>query len=158
LQNIVLPYFVTSIKLIAIFTLLLLVIKPKLIRRLASIKNIQENDDDLIRAFEKITNYFSTTDYYKDSNFMPANIAVDLGVRNELIRSSIKKLSDMSVPLYINSHRVEFACDLIKEGYLETYSMDAIAEKSGFSSQKNFNRVFKLIKSLTPSQYKDSFK
>jgi len=158
LQNIVLPYFVTSIKLIAIFTLLLLVIKPKLIRRLASIKNIQENDDDLIRVFEKITNYFSTTDYYKDSNFMTANIAVDLGVRNELIRSSIKKFSNMTVPLYINSHRVEFACELIKKGHLETYSMDAIAEKSGFSSQKNFNRVFKLIKSFTPSQYKDSCK
>ena len=158
LQNIVLPYFVTSIKLIAIFTLLLLVIKPKLIRRLAGIKNIQENDNDLIRVFEKITNYFSTTDHYKDPDFMPANIAVDLGIRNELIRSSIKKFSNMTVPLFINSHRVEFACELIKEGYLETYSMDASAEKSGFSSQKNFNRVFKLIKSLTPSQYKDSFK
>lgn len=158
LQNILLTYFVTTIKLIAIFTLLLLVIKPKLIRRLASIKDIKENDDHLFRVFEKITNYFSTTDYYKDSNFMPANIAVDIGVRNELIRSSIKKFSNMTVPLYINSHRVEFACELIKEGYLETYSMEAIAEKSGFSSQKNFNRVFKLIKSFTPSQYKDSCK
>ena len=60
----------------------------------------------------------------------------------------------MTVPLYINSRRVEFACELIKEGYLETYSMDAIAEKSGFSSQKKFNRVFKLIMSLTPTEYK----
>lgn len=158
LRNIIVPYSITIIKIIAIFTVLLLVIKPKLIKRLASIKDIQENDDDLIRVFEKITNYFSTTDYYKDSNFMPANIAVDIGVRNELIRSSIKKFSNMTVPLYINSHRVEFACELIKEGYLETYSMEAIAEKSGFSSQKNFNRVFKLIKSFTPSQYKDSCK
>ncbi len=32
--------------------------------------------------------------------------------------------------------------------------MDAIAGKSGFSSQKNFNRVFKIIKSCTPSEYK----
>jgi AraC-like DNA-binding protein len=153
LQNIELPYFITSIKLTAIFALLLLVIKPKLIKRLASIKNIEESDDDLIRVFEKITNYFNTSNHYKDPNFMPANIAVDLGLRNELIRNSIKKFTNMTVPLYINSHRVEFACKLINEGYLETYSMDAIAEKSGFSSQKNFNRVFKIIKSCTPSQY-----
>ena len=153
LQNVELPYFITSIKLIATFTLLLLVIKPKLIKRLASIKNIEESDDDLIRVFEKITNYFNTSNNYKDPNFMPANIAVDLGLRNELIRNSIKKFTNMTVPLYINSHRVEFACKLINEGYLETYSMDAIAEKSGFSSQKNFNRVFKIIKSCTPSQY-----
>lgn len=154
LQNIIIPYLETIIKLIAIFTLLILVIKPKLIRRLASIKNIEEGDDDLVRVFEKITDYFRTYNNYKDSNFVPANIAVDLGLSNELIRGSIKKFSNMTVPLYINSHRVEFACKLIREGYLKTYSMDAIAGKSGFNSQKNFNRVFKIIKSCTPSEYK----
>ena len=155
LQNIIIPYLITIIKLIAIFTLLILVIKPKLIRRLASIKNMEQSDDDLVRVFDEITNYFRDFNKYKDSNFVPANIAVDLGLRNELIRSSIKKFSNMTVPLYINSHRVAFACKLIREGYLKTYSMDAIAEKSGFSSQKNFNRVFKLIKSCTPSEYKN---
>ena len=155
LQNIIIPHLITIIKLIAIFTLLILVIKPKLIRRLASIKNMEEGDDDLVKVFEEITDYFTTYNKYKDSNFVPANIAVDLGLRNELIRSSIKKFSNMTVPLYINSHRVEFACKLIREGYLKTYSMDAIAEKSGFSSQKNFNRVFKLIKTCTPSEYKN---
>ena len=158
LQNIEFPYLIIAIKLIAIFTLLLLVIKPKLIRRLASIKNIEKGDDDLINVFEEITNYFITTSNYRDSNFMPANLAVDLGIRNELIRKSIKNFSNKTVPLYINSHRVEFSCKLINEGYLENYSMDALAEKSGFSSQKNFNRVFKIIKSCTPSQYKDSCK
>ena len=154
LRNIMVPYSITIIKLIAIFTLLILVIKPKLIRKLASIKNMEESDDDLARVFDEITNYFRTYNKYKDPDFVPANIAVDLGLRNELIRSSIKKFSNMTVPLYINSHRVEFACKLIREGYLNTYSMDAIAEKSGFSSQKNFNRVFKIIKSCTPSEYK----
>ena len=155
LRNIMVPYSITIIKLIAIFTLLILVIKPKLIRKLASIKNMEESDDDLARVFDEITNYFRTYNKYKDPDFVPANIAVDLGLRNELIRSSIRKFSNMTVPLYINSHRVEFACKLIREGYLKTYSMDAIAEKSGFSSQKNFNRVFKLIKSCTPSEYKN---
>ncbi len=155
LRNIMVPYSITIIKLIAIFTLLILVIKPKLIRKLASIKNMEESDDDLARVFDEITNYFRTYNKYKDPDFVPANIAVDLGLRNELIRSSIRKFSNMTVPLYINSHRVEFACKLIREGYLKTYSMDAIAEKSGFSSQKNFNRVFKLINSCTPSEYKN---
>ena len=78
LQNIELPYFIIVIKLIAIFTLLLLVIKPKLIRRLASIKNMEECDDNLVRVFEEITDYFRTYNKYKDSNFVPANIAIDL--------------------------------------------------------------------------------
>lgn len=158
LQNIKLFYFITFIKLFAILTLLILVIKPSLIKRLASIKKEDHSDDGLNEIFEKITKYFKTTNNFLNANYMPANIAVDLKERNEVIRNSIKKFSNMTVPLFINSHRVDFACKLIREGYLDNYSMDAISEKSGFSSQKNFNRVFKIIKSLTPSEYKNHIK
>ena len=41
----------------------------------------------------------------------------------------------------------------MNEGFLEDYSMNALAEKSGFSSQENFNRVFKILKTSTPSEY-----
>jgi AraC-like DNA-binding protein len=47
---------------------------------------------------------------------------------------------------------------LIDEGYLLNYSMEALAEKSGFSSQENFNRVFKVLKSCTPTEYLNSKK
>ena len=36
--------------------------------------------------------------------------------------------------------------------------MEALAEKSGFNSQENFNRVFKILKSCTPTQYLSSKK
>ena len=64
----------------------------------------------------------------------------------------------MSVPLFINSYRIKYAIKLIDEGYLENYSMEALAEKSGFNSQENFNRVFKILKSFTPTQYLSSKK
>ena len=70
-----------------------------------------------------------------------------------MVRNSIKTHSGMSVPQFINSYRIKFATRLIDEGYLQNYSMEGLAEKSGFSSQENFNRVFKLIKSCTPTQY-----
>ena len=62
----------------------------------------------------------------------------------------------MSVPLFINSYRIKHAIKLIEEGYLENFSMEALAEKSGFNSQENFNRVFKILKSCTPTQYLSS--
>jgi len=63
----------------------------------------------------------------------------------------------MSVPLFINSYRIKYAIKLIDEGYLLN-SMEALAEKSGFSSQENFNRVFKVLKSCTPTEYLNSKK
>ena len=62
----------------------------------------------------------------------------------------------MSVPMFINSHRIEYSIKLMNEGYLDKFSIMALAEKSGFSSQENFNRVFKLLKKNTPSELKNS--
>ncbi|MDB4267696.1 helix-turn-helix domain-containing protein, partial [Flavobacteriaceae bacterium] len=59
---------------------------------------------------------------------------------------------------FINSYRIKYAIKLIDEDYLQNYSMEALAEKSGFSSQENFNRVFKVLKSCTPTEYLNSKK
>ena len=60
----------------------------------------------------------------------------------------IKTFSNMSVPMFINSHRIEYAIKLINDGYLQNYSIEALAEKSGFNSQENFNKIFKLLKTV----------
>ena len=39
---------------------------------------MEECDDNLVRVFEEITDYFRTYNKYKDSNFVPANKAIDL--------------------------------------------------------------------------------
>ena len=68
----------------------------------------------------------------------------------------IKTFSNMSVQMFINSHRIEYAIKLINDGYLQNYSIEALAGKSGFNSQENFNRVFKLLKKVTPSEFRNS--
>lgn len=120
---------------------------------MTSIKNIKVIDESLNEVFAKIESLFSRSKCYLNPNYVISNISVEIGYRNELVRDSIKKNSKMSVPLYINSFRVEYACKLIKQGYLENFSMEALAEKSGFKSQENFNRVFKQLKSCTPSEF-----
>ena len=84
---------------------------------------------------------------------MTANLSVDTGERIEILRRCIKKCSNMSVPLFINSYRINYACKLINDGFLINYSIDALVEKCGFKSQENFNRVFKILKSCTPSEF-----
>ena len=155
LINIPLYYFITLVKLLAIITLFILVLRPQFLKRLSNIKLLENPNPNLKNIFFKVLDLFDNNKVYLDPNYFAVNIAVDTGLRNELIRKSIREFSDMTVPQFINSYRVKYSCKLIKNGYLKNYSMDALAEKSGFSSQKNFNRVFKLIKSCTPSEYKN---
>jgi AraC-like DNA-binding protein len=153
LLNIKWPIFIVCIKVLAILTILLLVIRPQVLRKISHIKNSDDLDEGLKNVYHQIESLFSNSDSYLDFNYTSARISADTGIRSELIRNSIKVYSKMSVPLFINSYRIKYAIKLIDESYLLNYSMEALAEKSGFSSQENFNRVFKLLKSCTPTQY-----
>ena len=145
--------FIVCIKILAILTIIYLVIRPEILRKISRINNSDDLDENLKTIYHQIESLFLGGDAYLNFNYTSASISADTGIRNELVRNSIKIYSQMSVPLFINSYRIEYAIKLMNEGFLEDYSMNALAEKSGFSSQENFNRVFKILKTSTPSEY-----
>ena len=149
--------FIVCIKILAILTIIYLVIRPEMLRKISRINNSDVLDKNLKTIYHQIESLFLGGDAaYLNFNYTSASISADTGIRNELVRNSIKLYSQMSVPLFINSYRIKYAIKLIEEGYLENFSMEALAEKSGFNSQENFNRVFKILKSCTPTQYLSS--
>ena len=158
LLNIKWLILIVFIKILAILTILFLVIRPEMLRKISRIRNSDDPDTGLKNIYHQIESLFLNTDSYLDFNYTSARISTDTGIRSELIRNSIKVYSEMSVPLFINSYRIKYAIKLIDEGYLLNFSMEALAEKSGFSSQENFNRVFKVLKSCTPTEYLNSKK
>ncbi|MDA9669628.1 AraC family transcriptional regulator [Flavobacteriaceae bacterium] len=149
-------FLTASVKILGILTILILVVRPEIIRKISRINNSNEKDEGLLKLYHQIKSLFSEDNQYLKHNYTSASISAQTGIRNELVRNCIKKHSDMSVPQFINSYRIKFATKLIDEGYLQNYSMEGLAENSGFSSQENFNRVFKLIKLCTPTQYLNS--
>ena len=110
-----------------------------MLRKISRINNSDVLDENLKTFYYQIESLFSKGDAYLNFNYTSASISADTGIRNELVRNSIKIYSQMSVPLFINSYRIKHAIKLIEEGYLENFSMEALAEKSGFNSQENFN-------------------
>lgn len=55
---------------------------------------------------------------------------------------------------YINEHRVEHACSLLKNES-KTVRLDELAFLSGFNSKVSFNRYFKKQMACTPSEFRD---
>jgi AraC-like DNA-binding protein len=62
-----------------------------------------------------------------------------------------KNYTGISFVDYVNSYRINEACYMLRH---TDESIVNIAYDSGFDSLRNFNRVFKRIKGLTPSEYK----
>jgi len=54
---------------------------------------------------------------------------------------------------YLNLHRVTYVKELIEINDLDRVTIMYIYTKAGFANQSTFNRVFKKIEGITPSEY-----
>ena len=63
-----------------------------------------------------------------------------------------KRRTNKSYFTFLNELRIENACKLLLSE--EGFSIADIAEKSGFSNISNFNRQFKTVKKMVPSEYR----
>ena len=63
---------------------------------------------------------------------------------------SFKKMYKMSFKSYLQKIRIGYACRLLTE---EQLNISQAAYESGFENLSNFNRQFKHIKGVTPSEY-----
>jgi AraC-like DNA-binding protein len=70
---------------------------------------------------------------------------------NTAFYNAFKYSYRMPFKTYLMSVRVGYACRLLIEG---TMSVSEIAYDSGFENLSNFNRQFKKMKGVTPSQFR----
>ena len=59
---------------------------------------------------------------------------------------------------FINTHRIETFKQKVKEGSHQDFTLLSLAYASGFESKSTFNRTFKNLSGMTPSQYVKSLK
>lgn len=69
--------------------------------------------------------------------------------------SIFKQIYRMPFKEYLLNVRVGYACKLLTD---ESYNISEIAYDSGFGNISNFNRRFKKIKGITPSQFREKIK
>lgn len=62
-----------------------------------------------------------------------------------------RKTTGMTFHRYLNYYRISEACRLMSDSKL---SLSAVAEQSGFASQKNLSRLFRDVLGICPSQYR----
>lgn len=55
---------------------------------------------------------------------------------------------------YVNQHRIKYAENMLKDPEESEESILMIAYNSGFQSKTSFNKAFKSINGLTPSEYR----
>jgi len=74
---------------------------------------------------------------------------------NTSFYAAFKQTYRMPFKDYLLHIRVGYACKLLTD---KSYNISGIAYNSGFGNISNFNRQFKKIKGITPSQFQDQIK
>ncbi|SHM16553.1 Helix-turn-helix domain-containing protein [Chryseobacterium carnipullorum] len=103
--------------------------------------------------FQNVQNIVEKQLSFKDADFTISQLSHLIKVNNLYIAKSIKLNGYSSFSHYINFCRIQHVKKLINENDLSKITLMYIYTSSGFSSQSTFNRVFKQIEGITPTDY-----
>lgn len=96
---------------------------------------------------------------YIDSHFRE-EIRIDtlsamVGMTPNALSRFFKQRTNRSISDYVNEVRLGYASNLLVDS---TMTIAEIAFRCGFNTLSNFNRIFKRIKKITPTEFRESYK
>jgi AraC-like DNA-binding protein len=103
---------------------------------------------------KKLTEYMNSSKPYLNPDLSLSQLAEEIGITSHYLSQVINEKFKLNFFDFVNGYRVEAFKENIKELRYSNYSFLGIAFECGFNSKSAFNRIFKQVTGLTPSQYK----
>lgn len=134
--------------------ILILLVKDYIKSHKNSSVTIKYKAVDVEREKHQLNSFFD----YINNNFQDAGLTLNLvsshtGINKRRITSSIQKSFGCNFKTYVNKLRINESKRLLAETELH---MGEIAFKVGFSNQTHFNRVFKNLEGINPSEFREN--
>jgi len=113
--------------------------------------HIKDLNDDELEIAMKVERLMSFEKVYQEPGYSRSDLARECGVSELVISRVINQHFAKSYPNLVNELRVRDACQLLRE---TDAPAKTIAAEVGFNSLATFNRVFKDVINLSPSEYR----
>lgn len=111
------------------------------------------DDTELHHIHEQLTNLMHQEKVYTNPDLTLGDVAQQLHVHPNYLSQAINSISNKNFYDYINSHRVEAFSRSVKDVKNQKFTLLTLALESGFNSKTSFNRNFRKVTGLSPSQY-----
>ncbi len=98
---------------------------------------------------------FDVEKIYKDPELRISVISEALNTNRTYISKLINEEFQMNFNEFVNKYRIEEAKELLKANNSNLFTLELIAERSGFGSLNSINRVFKAATGLTPGHFRN---
>ena len=117
--------------------------------------NPEDLSDEEKELVAKIESLLDLEKVYQEPNYARSDLARECGVSEMVISKVINVHFQKSFPQIMNERRIEDAKRLLVE---TEAAVKTVAEEVGFNSLPSFNRVFKVMVSESPGQYRKKHK
>lgn len=108
--------------------------------------------------YDKIIYHLNTEKPYQNPNFDMSMLAKALKTNNTYVSRAINKYGEKKFNDLVNLYRINEIKNEIDNKAYEKYTLKHLYEKSGFTQQSTFNRIFKEATGKNPSEYIESIK
>lgn len=105
------------------------------------------------RYARKLEEYMIEKQAFTNENISVKSIAEELKIKSHHLSMTINIEFGKNFYNYINEHRIRYAETLLKDPKI-TDSILEVAFNSGFQSKTSFNKSFKTITGMTPTQFR----
>lgn len=106
--------------------------------------------------YQQIEDHFEIHTPWKNSNFNIQDLAHSLQSNTNYISRAINLNAKMNFKNFVNTYRIEFIKNEIQNNKdYSRYKLVYLYSQAGFKHQSTFNKVFKKITNMTPSDYID---
>jgi AraC-like DNA-binding protein len=118
---------------------------------------VEKNDDINGKQTElraQLLYLFEVQKIYKNIDLRIVLVAEKLNTNRTYISNFINEDFQMNFSDFVNKYRVQEAKELMRGIDQKSYTLEYIAEKSGFGSVHSFTRVFKVMEGMPPGKYR----
>ncbi|WP_164466591.1 helix-turn-helix domain-containing protein [Chryseobacterium nakagawai] len=105
------------------------------------------------KLFERIEKAMNQEMLFKDVKLNLSRLSVVLDVNSSYISKAIRYKGHSNFNIYLNTYRINYVKKLLEEIDFQKTTLMYVYTEAGFSNQSTFNRVFKQIEGITPSEY-----
>ena len=118
--------------------------------------NPEANASDLQseQLFQQIDAYIRREQLFVQPAFNPDQLLLQFFISKSRLTRLIRTYTGGSFNEYVNNLRLDYSLQLMREN--PQYTIEAIAEESGFQSRRTFYRLFRNRYEMTPSEYKQT--
>ena len=110
-------------------------------------------DSTDLSLMKEIERLMADEKLYKNHSLTLDGIANRLGYKPYLVSGAINRCTKKDFSTFVGEYRIKEAIQLLSGKNVHRFSLDGVAFDSGFNDRRNFNRVFKKMTGVTPTEF-----